>query len=746
VARAPLSPETALAASAFYARHRFGVHWTEGNLGDDAKAARSSWNKEARAVTNVEYFAGLLANRITKRNPIIVANPVGDPNAIAYILVDVDSKDGGDDDLRHFLSFFDGPEPDTLYATSSGPNSRHYYFKPPEGASYFRIRFEGGLINIDSNGYLVASPAQRADGRGTYQFRNKEVEIAELPLDVYERWTEKQRTQHREAETQLESGEKIAAGLRHQQLRKISFYLCKNGATEEATRALLRDFNTNRCDPPKAEHLVDALVRSTFSRHTMDTIDEFTEFHEPIQGDPVKQMPELGEPGMTDLFVRMYGRFFRYLAAEKTWIAITPAGHFTRDEGKHSAQHAVVDMTRNVFDSYAAHLPEDNDYRKAAEKFHKERKRSMRSFRDNVLSLAEAPLRVSESEIDRDDAKLGVLNGIVDLNTLRFVEPDRTNIITVSTKIPYIPDAYSSLFEERYLPSVFPDPALRAYVHRFCGYCLTGWTLHEKFWVWHGAGRNGKDTLLVCMDKILGKELLANVNFASLMPSKWESGSAPSSDIARLHGARVAVASEKRKDAVLNEERIKKLTGGGAQTARFLNQNEFEFYPKFKLVLSVNDPPAINVSDFAIRQRVVLVPWLEEFTVENGKLDPHLKPELQKQHNLEGILAWMFRGLAEYHKLGGLGTCDAIEHATREYMNDQNPLHDFVNECTEVGEHLACSGSDLKAAYDTYLEHTTAKRLTNADYSSALQALSFKSEHTRSGAVWNGLRPKGVQL
>ena len=58
--------------------------------------------------------------------------------------------------------------------------------------------------------------------------------------------------------------------------------------------------------------------------------------------------------------------------------------------------------------------------------------------------------------------------------------------------------------------------------------------------------------------------------------------SGPSEDIAKLAGARAVNISEPDKQMVLSTALVKTLTGNDTMSARFLNENSFEFKPQHK--------------------------------------------------------------------------------------------------------------------------------------------------------------------
>lgn len=729
-----------------------GIAWTDGKTGEDAKRSTTSWNKQARAIVETGSAAAIFAHKIKSKNPIAVAHAVEDPNAREFVLIDCD----GAEDVNAFNAF---GAPATLTARSSTPDKIHlYYYAPGPYAKIHRIRFEGGGVACDKNGYLVSPPARHPSG-AQYTWLDRSVPVAELPLDIYTAMVGAVKKQDAAAKKMLkgDDGAKITEGSRHTWMRAIVGALVRYAIPEEMALQVLLNFNATRCDPPKPEHLVEALVKDGYGRWTPADLDdieaEIANYTATAPPAPVKptRRPGLKDDDLAAHFVRVYGKSMRYFLETKSWIFFE-GSRWHELGGSHMAKEACTRMLRSIYKDYAADIdrahadPIDVAYAEAAEKFSHEKR--IRPWRDAALDIAEPRLLVMADQLNRDPDILAVGNGVLDLKTFEIrPEGGPEDFVTVGSSINYVPEARSALWEDIFLPMAFPDADLRAYLARWGGLCLTGLTREEMMWVFWGRGRNGKGTFLGGIETMLGPELAIQINFATLATNKYTDGSAPSSDVARMRGKRLVIASEKNPERLLDEERIKRLTGGDPITARYLHENEMQFLPSHKLVLSVNDKPKISATDEAMRARVILVPFTSTFTRENGLLDTTLKERLHTEaEHLEGILAWAVRGLREYRAAGAIGTCQVIQDATAAYLTEMNPLTDFLALHFEVGDGLTATGDEVDKAYREYLYHADATRLSSSDFAQALRVLGFTRKRTEAGSVWTGLKSRGAVL
>ena len=79
---------------------------------------------------------------------------------------------------------------------------------------------------------------------------------------------------------------------------------------------------------------------------------------------------------------------------------------------------------------------------------------------------------------------------------------------------------------------------------------------------------------------------------------------------------------------------VKTLTGRDSISARFLHENEFQFKPKFKLILNSNYLPVINDKTVFSSNRVKVIPFERHFAEKEQ--NKHLKEQLQQE--IDGIL------------------------------------------------------------------------------------------------------------
>lgn len=318
---------------------------------------------------------------------------------------------------------------------------------------------------------------------------------------------------------------------------------------------------------------------------------------------------------------------------------------------------------------------------------------------NGMLAEALAFLSHPVDRLDQDPLALNVGNG-----TLRFIvteeddpecpDPDvtrtihkvemrrdshnRLDMISKIADVDHDPAATCPVFDA-FLATILPTPAVRRFVQRYLGYAITGLTREQCFCIFHGAGRNGKSTLVDVVARLLG-EYSTSLPISTLIHNNHGGkGSEATPDLARLPGARFVRTSEPREGLSLDESLVKSMTGGEPIAVRRLQKEFIDIRPQFKLVISVNPLPRISGTDDGIWRRVMLVPF--EVQVDPEKVDKDLPAKLWAERS--GILNWLIAGLVDYLEKG-LEPPAEVRAATEGYRDESDVLGQFVRSALTV--------------------------------------------------------------
>ena len=314
-----------------------------------------------------------------------------------------------------------------------------------------------------------------------------------------------------------------------------------------------------------------------------------------------------------------------------------------------------------------------------------------RPRRENLLALAAKlkSLAVAGDDWDARPLLFCVENGVIDLERGQLRHGTPEDRLTKSAPIAFDPMARCDRFEQ-FLAEIFAGrPELVDYIQRVVGYCLTGLTVEQIFWILYGLGANGKSTLL----ELLFRYIFGGSDYAWAMPFPAAGWSNTMSEYqkASLVGRRLVTASEVTRRGHLNEELVKSLTGDDTLNARHPYGRPFQFVPVAKFSLRVNDRPIIRDESHGMWRRVKLVEFRERFPV-NSALPDELRTEAP------GILNWGLRGCADWQR-EGLCEPSCVQAATADYRRESDPLVEFLADRCDVQERARIGGRELFSAY-----------------------------------------------
>ena len=382
-----------------------------------------------------------------------------------------------------------------------------------------------------------------------------------------------------------------------------------------------------------------------------------------------------------------HGHELRYVHSWDAWL-IWNGRRWRRDRTGEIDRRAK----QTVASIYAeAATIEDDDERRLIAK-HAVKSEAESRLRAMVkLATSEPGIAVAVEDLDVDPYLLSCANGTLDLRTGELREADPRDLLTRGTDVSYKPGAKCPRWRSFLAEVLSGDVELGTFLQRLIGYSLTGDTREHVMAVLHGGGCNGKTTTVEIVKRILG-DLASSAAFDTFAKVAADRG--PRNDLARLHGARMVVASESGEGRQLDETTVKQLTGGDTVAARFLYGEHFEFVPTFKLWVVTNHRPRVDGEDDAIWRRLRLIPFEQSF---EGRKDPALRGALEAE--LPGILAWAVKGCLAWQR-EGLGNAAAVETATRGYREEEDVLGAFLAErCVHDGE---VEASELRAAYEAF--------------------------------------------
>lgn len=445
---------------------------------------------------------------------------------------------------------------------------------------------------------------------------------------------------------------------------------------------------------------------------------------------------------LTDLgnarrIVRLHGDKLRYFKARGLWYVWDGKRWRADDIG------AAIALAKSAIESLWDEAKSETDHEKQKRKFAFAAASQSKNKIESALALAQSEpgIAVRASDLDSDPWLLNVQNGVVNLRNGELAPHDRDHLMTKVADALYDPEAKSELWDGFIETITKGDRELAAYIQRALGYALFGAWQEKAFWFGYGPPDGGKSTLLGVVGDVLGDY------HVSADASTWmvqHNGGGNRGDVTRLLGARLVTTVEVRDGARFDEQLVKKVTGGDEIVAAAKYEHEIEFKPTFALWLGANDQPIISENDEGMWGRVRCVPFTNP--VPKDRQDKELRAKLTSAEHAPAVLAWLVRGCIEWQRVG-IGSCRAVDEASRSYRKAMNRASVFFDECIEVtgDEDDVLANTKLRSRYEHWCGKNGVKHpLQGRAFSKSVRELGATGgdDSARVGGirVWRGVR------
>jgi len=648
------------------------------------------------------------------------------------VAVDIDGPEGVD-----ALQAGGYALPDT--ATVETGRGHHYLYRTlapigPKTAVLPRVDIRG------QGSYLVAPPSLHSNGRRYGWLRGLEEGIAQAPAWIREL---------------VESSwgvdgvapripDLIFEGQRNATLASLAGSMRRRGASAPVILAALREANRLQCRPPLDGDEVRTIAasigrkppgeeaRARASRAEGGPLpgpddDGPGAAEEPVEG-TVNQIDHLSRQSLAAYhFADRGGAEVRFDHGRRIWLIWH--GHRWRPDRDQEIRRLWL---KALGDRYsAALLITDSEMRE----------RTLSAIvaagaTDDAIAAglriaaSMKPVATSGDAWDPDPWILGCENGLVDLRTgaLRVGRPE--DMVSRSTRLDYDRRATCPRWD-RFLMEVFTaDEELIAWFARLIGASLVG-TSKELLAVHYGTGNNGKSVAFRTLGREVAGEYSVEVAVETLLNANRTAG-APTSDLMRLRGARLAFTSEPEQGAKFKGGTLKRLATIDQMTGRELHGRQEEWPPTHTLHLATNHLPAADDASEGFWRRIALVPWAVRFAKrgESGDgpaEDPGLATILAGE--ARGILAWAVRGAVAYATAGTLHPFPAaVARETAAYREDEDPIGGFVREWVSAEPAASTPGPKIYEQYVVWAESIGSKAMTAPVFGRA-----FTERHDRLG-------------
>lgn len=270
--------------------------------------------------------------------------------------------------------------------------------------------------------------------------------------------------------------------------------------------------------------------------------------------------------------------------------------------------------------------------------------------------------------------------------------------------------------------------------------CYRDYPIHRIF-CFVGTGANGKTRLLKIIEKFVGNNNKASATLKKLVGNDFA--------LYPLYRKLVCFVGETAHHGLENTEVIKALSGQDPVTFEAKGKNAFTGQNYAKLIVGTNViPPSTDTSRGWYRRWFVLK-FPNEFTEQEDVL------QRIPEHEYENLAAKVIAILPMLLHRGGFATEGTIEERQAVYMDNSNPIKQFIAERYERVADSRVRYSECYLDYLNFLAGRKQRRISKKEFSAALEdeGLETQKTSTKDGmtgetmsfnVVW-GLRKLPVQ-
>ncbi len=358
-----------------------------------------------------------------------------------------------------------------------------------------------------------------------------------------------------------------------------------------------------------------------------------------------------------------------------------------------------------------------------------------------TLKEARPMLEIDQDELDKHEFLLNTLSGTYDLRKgLDGLREHRAeDFITKMTSV-----SPNTEVSEEWLSALDTffcgDKELIKYVQLIAGIAAIGKVNLEALIIAYGDGKNGKSTFWNVLSRILGT-YSGNIS-ADTLTVGCRRNVKP--ELAEARGKRLLIAAELEEGTRLSTANVKQFCSTDKIFAEKKYKEPFSYTPTHTLVLYTNHLPKVGASDSGTWRRLIVIPFNATISTTT---DIKNYADYLYEHAGESILAWMIEGAKMViEKNFKFDTPLCVKQAINKYMQDNDWLGHFIEDCCDVGESYKEKSSELYSEYRGYCLNMGEFARSTSDFYTALEIAGYKKHRTKECRYILGLRIKGRVL
>ena len=219
--------------------------------------------------------------------------------------------------------------------------------------------------------------------------------------------------------------------------------------------------------------------------------------------------------------------------------------------------------------------------------------------------------------------------------------PDLDRVALVHLDFPYasLPDAKCQLFDS-YVKTTCSDAegnykeGMEKQLQEIAGFALSNERV-EKAIILFGKGANGKSPFLDLLEAALGEERCASMSMEDLSTDRFATSS--------LLGKKANILDEDESERI-KISKLKAIISGRPMSTQKKFQDRVRARISIKCFFSTNKEPEIDVSEYSIRRRFLIIPFEHTLPKDEKTHDRYLAVKIIRDE-MPGVIRWMLEGM-----------------------------------------------------------------------------------------------------
>lgn len=637
----------------------------------------------------------------------------GEINGLLVIDVDVKHDQGkyGDESLKA-LEMELGELP-TTWTALTGSGGLHYYFKYPEG---HEIKNSASKLGQDidiraQGGYVVAPPSVHPDTHREYEWEcgsdPEETPLAELP----EKWLQRLEmkvTGETLGESQkklFEIPETVPEGARNDTVFRYGASLRAKSVPAIKTWDLLRQFNSEKCNPPISDVELQRIYDSVMKYQAGSSEDEIMKARNQEimkSGEDLSQFHHFNNKGVPTSVYDL--RIFEYLSQRGDIFILGSVPYMYRDGvylGDVSGANLKTEIRKLIYPELVKSTTIERVYR---------------------LFLSEKDLQVTYEDLNRYPQHwINFRNGFYDPIAQKMIPHDPKYRAINQIPHEYDPEAQLTGDEvEKWLQFIVPQPDDREMLLQFMGYCLTRDTRQQKFTILYGSGGSGKSTVIKVIETMIGTQNISNISLKELSQRFASYG---------LLGKLLNSCADLEVGALEDTSVIKKILGEDSLRGEAKGKDAISFKNYAKLIFSTNELPlVISEKTNGFYRRLMILNMTRQPEHKRADYLDILKTEIDYMIQLS------VKALERMYQAGHITESRGSVEAVQSLRNDSDTVEAWIFETCFRVKGARVERGQLYQKYDSYCLSTDRTSLSRNNFYRAMRMKDFKEVKS------NGLR------